>query len=96
MGSAGCNAANVRSAGGAATHENARAFSTAVYPTPFHSRTSAANRLNLWHRWKDYTVPDAYFDVGLEYAALRNACTVFDLSPIDQATHHRAGRACRS
>ena len=57
-------------------------FRTAVYPTPFHSRTSAANVLNLWHRWKDYTVPDAYFDVGLEYAALRNACTVFDLSPI--------------
>lgn len=57
-------------------------FRTAVYPTPFHSRTAAANVLNLWHRWKDYTVPDAYFDVGLEYAALRNACTVFDLSPI--------------
>jgi aminomethyltransferase len=57
-------------------------FRNAVYPTAFHSRTSAANRLNLWHRWKDYTVPDAYFDVGLEYAALRNACTVFDLSPI--------------
>src|SRR5262245_11530115 len=57
-------------------------FRTAVYPTPFHSRTSAANVLNLWHRWKDYTVPDAYFDVGLEYAALRDACTVFDLSPI--------------
>ncbi|HEV7715823.1 MAG TPA: aminomethyltransferase family protein [Steroidobacteraceae bacterium] len=57
-------------------------FRQAVYPTPFHSRTSAANALNLWHRWKDYTVPDAYFDVGLEYNALRNACTVFDLSPI--------------
>jgi aminomethyltransferase len=57
-------------------------FRHAVYPTPFHSRTSAANRLNLWHRWKDYTVADAYFDVGLEYAALRAACTVFDLSPV--------------
>jgi aminomethyltransferase len=57
-------------------------FRNAVYPTPFHSRTSAANRLNLWHRWKDYTVPDAYCDVGLEYAALRAACTVFDLSPV--------------
>ena len=57
-------------------------FQQAVYPTPFHSRTSAANKLNLWHRWKDYTVPDAYFDAGLEYNALRNACTVFDLSPI--------------
>ncbi len=57
-------------------------FRTAVYPTPFHSRTSAANTLNLWHRWKDCTVADAYFDVALEYAALRNACAVFELSPI--------------
>lgn len=61
-------------------------FRQAVYPTPFHSRTSAANALNLWHRWKDYTVADAYADVALEYAAVRNACTVFELSPM---TKHR-------
>ena len=53
-----------------------------VYQTPFHPRTSELNRLNLWHRWKDYTVADAYFDVSLEYTALRNACAVFDLSPM--------------
>jgi aminomethyltransferase len=57
-----------------------------VHHTPFHSRTAAANELNLWHRWRDYTVADAYFDVGLEYTALRNACAVFDLSPM---TKHR-------
>ena len=57
-----------------------------VHHTPFHTRTSAANRLNLWHRWRDHTVADAYFDVGLEYAALRNACAVFDISPM---TKHR-------
>lgn len=59
---------------------------TAVYETPFHPRTSALNVLNLWHRWRDYTTADAYFDVGLEYNALRNACAVFDLSPM---TKHR-------
>lgn len=58
----------------------------AVFPTPFHPRTAAANTLNLWHRWRDYTVADAYFDVALEYTALRNACTVFDLTPM---TKHR-------
>jgi aminomethyltransferase len=57
-----------------------------VWHTPFHSRTSVANTLNLWHRWRDYTVSDAYFDVSLEYTALRNACAVFDLSPM---TKHR-------
>ena len=61
-------------------------FRTAVYPTPFHERTAALNKLNLWHRWKDYTVADAYFNVALEYAAIRNACAVFDLSPM---TKHR-------
>ncbi len=61
-------------------------FRTAVYRTPFHARTSALNQLNLWHRWKDYTVADAYFDVSLEYTAIRNACAVFDLSPM---TKHR-------
>jgi aminomethyltransferase len=57
-----------------------------VHYTPFHSRTAAANTLNLWHRWRDHTVADAYFDVSLEYTALRNACAVFDLSPM---TKHR-------
>jgi aminomethyltransferase len=58
----------------------------AVYPTPFHPRTSALNTLNEWHRWKDYTTSDAYFDTQLEYAAIRNACAVFDLTPM---TKHR-------
>jgi aminomethyltransferase len=65
-------------------------FRQAVYETPFHPRTSAANQLNLWHRWKDYTVADAYFDVALEYAAVRNACTVFELSPMTK--HRISGR----
>ena len=61
-------------------------FRTAVYQTPFHERTAALNKLNVWHRWKDYTVSDAYYNVALEYAAIRNACAVFDLSPM---TKHR-------
>ena len=61
-------------------------FRNAVWTTPFHERTSALNTLNEWHRWKDYTTADAYFDVSLEYAAIRNACAVFDLTPM---TKHR-------
>jgi aminomethyltransferase len=57
-------------------------FHQAVCETPFHARTAAANQLNLWHRWRDHTVADAYFDVGMEYNAVRNACAVFDLSPM--------------
>jgi aminomethyltransferase len=61
-------------------------FRTAVYPTPFHPRTSQLNVLNEWHRWKDYTTADAFYDEALEYSAIRNACAVFDLSPM---TKHR-------
>lgn len=57
-------------------------FHRAVCETPFHARTSALNQLNLWHRWRDHTVADAYFDVGMEYNAIRNSCAVFDLSPM--------------
>lgn len=57
-------------------------YRAAVQQTPFHPRTSELNRLNLWHRWKDYTVADAYSDAGLEYMAIRNSCAVFDLSPM--------------
>lgn len=57
-------------------------FHHAVLETPFHPRTAALNQLNLWHRWRDYTVADAYFDVGMEYNAIRNSCAVFDLSPM--------------
>ena len=57
-------------------------FHQAVLTTPFHPRTAALNQLNLWHRWRDHTVADAYFDVGMEYNAIRNSCAVFDLSPM--------------
>lgn len=53
-----------------------------VLRTPFHARTQAANRLNLWHSWKGYTVANAYHDAELEYFAVRNATGVFDLSPM--------------
>lgn len=61
-------------------------FNTAVYPTPFHPRTSALNIRCEWHRWKDYVTADAYFDEALEYSAIRNACAVFDITPM---TKHR-------
>lgn len=55
---------------------------TFVYPTAFHSRTSALNQMQLCHRWKDYLVADVYEDVALEYFAMRNSTGVFDLCPM--------------
>jgi aminomethyltransferase len=65
------------------TKEHFRNF---VYPTAFDSRTSKLNQLKESHRWKDYSVADAYEDVALEYFAMRNTTGVFDLCPM---TKHR-------
>ena len=46
--------------------------------TPFHSRIEAACEINLWGNWMGYTTPDAYFDVELEYFAVRSTTGVFD------------------
>ncbi len=61
-------------------------FRETVLKTPFHSRTAPLNKLNDWHRWKNYTTAGSYFDVSLEYFAIRNSCSVFDLTPM---TKHR-------
>ena len=57
-------------------------YRTPVVPTPFHSRTAAACRTNDWTRWAGYTTVNVYTEVELEYAAIRNRTSVFDLSPM--------------
>jgi aminomethyltransferase len=57
---------------------------TMMLQTPFHSRVAAANEINAWENWMGYTTPSAYFDVELEYFAVRSATGVFDLSPMNK------------
>lgn len=52
--------------------------------TPFHSRIQQACEINDWGIWMGYTTPNAYFDVELEYFAIRSTTGVFDLSPINK------------
>lgn len=52
--------------------------------TPFHSRVAKANELNAWENWMGYTTPSAYFDVELEYFAVRSSTGVFDLTPMNK------------
>ena len=40
--------------------------------TPFHSRVAAMCPINEWGNWMGYTTPNAYFDVELEYFAIRS------------------------
>ena len=57
---------------------------TMMLETPFHSRIEPLCGLNDWGNWMGYTTPNAYFDVELEYFAIRSTTGVFDLSPMNK------------
>ena len=57
-------------------------YKHAVYPSPFHSRQKELNQLKEWSRWSDYLSVPAYWCESMEYTAGRNACGVFDITPM--------------
>ena len=57
---------------------------TMLLTTPFHSRVEQYCELNDWGAWQGYTTPNAYFDVELEYFAIRSTAGVLDLSPMNK------------
>lgn len=57
-------------------------FRTPLLQTPFHARTAAANKLNEWGHWAGYTTALVYDDESMEYTAIRNAASVYDLCPM--------------
>src|SRR3954452_4305639 len=51
--------------------------------TPFHARTAQLVRAQTWRRWAGYQVASAYEPhPDREYAAVRNAAALFDVSPL--------------
>ena len=51
--------------------------------SPFHARVAAANQTSLWSHWAGHLVVDKYqMAEKWEYVAVRNACGVFDSSPL--------------
>src|SRR3954471_3796909 len=51
--------------------------------TPFHSRTAPLVRAQTWRRWAGHQVASAYDpSPEREYAAIRNAAALFDVSPL--------------
>jgi aminomethyltransferase len=59
-----------------------RHYETPLLATPFHERTSAANKLWAWGNWGGYTTALTYEDLSMEHSAIRNAATVYDLCPM--------------
>ena len=50
--------------------------------TPLHGRTAPLCLTGDWSRWGGYTTVHSYRNIELEYFAIRNAATLFDLSPM--------------
>jgi aminomethyltransferase len=51
--------------------------------TPFHARTASLIRAQTWRRWAGYQVASAYEPLpDREYAAIRNAAALIDVSPL--------------
>src|SRR3954468_1175457 len=51
--------------------------------TPLHSRTAPLVRAQTWRRWAGHQVASAYDPLpDREYAAVRNAAALFDVSPL--------------
>ena len=50
--------------------------------TPLHGRTAPLCLTGDWSRWGGYTTVNSFGTVELEYVAIRNAATLFDLSPM--------------
>ena len=57
-------------------------FRKPLLTSPFHARTAALNKLNEWGPWGGYTTVLAYDDASMEYTAIRNQASVYDLSPM--------------
>ena len=56
---------------------------TVLKTTPFHARTAPLVQGQAWRRWAGYSVASAYELVhDREYAAVRNAAALFDVSPL--------------
>jgi aminomethyltransferase len=50
--------------------------------SPLHARTAPLCLTGDWSRWGGYTTVNSFGTVELEYGAIRNAATLFDLSPM--------------
>ena len=57
-------------------------FRRPLLETPFHERSRAASQLDSFVPWAGYTTVDVYTSVEQEYFAIRNASSLYDLTPM--------------
>jgi aminomethyltransferase len=57
-------------------------FRQPLLRTPFHARSRNASMMDRFVPWAGYTTVDVYSTVEQEYFAIRNACSLYDLTPM--------------
>jgi aminomethyltransferase len=57
-------------------------FRQPLLTTPFHARAMALSQVDRFVAWAGYTTVDVFTTVEQEYFAVRNACSLFDLTPM--------------
>jgi len=62
--------------------ESAPHFRQPLLKTPFHERARAASQLDSFVPWAGYTTVDVFTSVEQEYFAIRNASSLYDLTPM--------------
>jgi aminomethyltransferase len=57
-------------------------FKQPLLKTPFHARARALSQVDSYIPWAGYTTVDVFTSVEQEYFAIRNATTLYDLTPM--------------
>jgi aminomethyltransferase len=57
-------------------------FKQPLLKTPFHERARALSQVDRFVAWSGYTTVDVFTTVEQEYFAIRNATTLYDLTPM--------------
>jgi aminomethyltransferase len=57
-------------------------FVQPLLKTPFHTRARSLSQLDSFIAWSGYTTVDVFTNVEQEYFAIRNATTLYDLTPM--------------
>jgi aminomethyltransferase len=62
--------------------ESAPHYRKPLLKTPFHERSRALSQVDAFIPWSGYTTVDVFSTIDQEYFAIRNSCSVYDLTPM--------------
>ncbi len=68
--------------GGGMSTSAAPHFKKPLLETPFHARARDLSQVDSFVAWAGYTTVDVFTTVEQEYFAIRNATTLYDLTPM--------------